>query len=138
MRKIILFIASLALPGCVSPEILSEKVDQWLFQQFGGLIFDASPELSTKDLHLDSGGLIGQRVIVRGEVLSWGEHGTHLVLGDQSGRLLVVTTGAIDLVKDFSGKNAKVIRVYGKVERGKKGLPYLFALAAIEEGENNS
>jgi hypothetical protein len=89
-------------------------------------------KVTTKEIHFDSGRLLGREVILEGQVLSYGKFDTYLVLSDESGRMLVVLThlvGADSEVEDTIKRqqNKSVLRVLGSVERGKKGLPYLLA-----------
>ena len=109
----------------------SDWVDTAGFVYLGTTVMTDTDTLTTKELHFDTGRLIGRKVIVEGEVLAWGEHSTHIVVKDGYGRLLVVTNKIPDLRHDIGKDKPERIRVLGTVERGKKGLPYLLATSIV-------
>jgi hypothetical protein len=51
------------------------------------------------------------------------------LLADKEGKVLVVTTELSESYKEFKGEQNPKIRILGRLERGKKGLPYLMARA---------
>lgn len=81
-------------------------------------------------MHLDSGALLGQEVIVEGVVVNVGKYTTHLVLSDESARMLVVLTNVID-AEGVVASERKNLRILGTVERGKMGLPFIMAEAVV-------
>jgi hypothetical protein len=118
--------------GCNEVDSLKRYVDYASFKAMGGTLFSDPNKVTTKEIHFDSGRLLGREVILEGQVLSYGKFDTYLVLSDESGRMLVVLThlvGADSEVEDTIKRqqNKSVLRVLGSVERGKKGLPYLLA-----------
>lgn len=117
----------LLLTGCWSGRSLPEAIDDFSFNLTGGTVFSDPSQVTTKELHFDTGHLLGKEIILEGQIVSTGKYFTHLVLNDDSGRMLVVLTHlekAEDLLKK---KDLYAVKVLGTVERGKKGLPYVLA-----------
>ena len=127
VRRLFFLWSLAALSACEGSEDLLERVDKYSFQFIGSTLFSQADELTTKELHFDTGRLLGKDVVVVGKVLSWGELGTHLVVKDEYGRLLVVTTHLEEPRKYQQEKGQADIKILGTVERGKKGLPFIFA-----------
>lgn len=125
---VVLF-AALAMSACQSAQNLSDGVDTWSFAKTGGTVFTSPFQVTTKQLHFDTGELLGKDIVLEGDVDYFGASFTHLVVGDKEGKMLVVTTDLTDTYKDFSGVKAAHVRILGRLERGKKGLPYLLARA---------
>ena len=112
--------------SCQRPNFSS--VDDYVFGMTGGTLFSDPIMVSSKDIHLDSGHLIGQDVVFQGRIVSKGDFETHFVLNDDLGRMIVVLTKLNNkafksLVVDDS------IKVLGVVERKSKGYPYISAKA---------
>lgn len=83
--------------------------------------------ITAKELHLDSGKLTNVPVVVEGQILATGDQFTHLLLSDDSGRILVQLTQLPEIEDYFRRFKPSRIKVIGILERGKKGLPYLVA-----------
>jgi hypothetical protein len=118
------------LTGCMKASELPQLVDRVAFEHGGGTLF-ANPDLLTmKEIHLDNGTLAGREIILEGQVAEVSEHRTYLVLTDDSARMLVVLT---ELDSAFASalkdKPPGHLRVLGRIENGKKGLPYIMARA---------
>jgi len=125
MRGIILLFC-LVGAGCQG---VRQSVDHRSFRWFGGTIFSEPGQVTMKEIHLDSGNLLGHEVIVEGTVVKRGEYFTHLIISDETARMLVVLTN-MDLSEELLKKHSpKMLRVLGTVERGKKGLPFVLARA---------
>ncbi len=121
----------LALLGsaCHSFDALSTNIDSWSFTHTGGTVFDSPFQVTTKQLHFDTGELFGKDIVLEGKVEYFGAAFTHLLLSDREGRVLVVTTELADSYRDFEESRKPKLRILGRLERGKKGLPYLMARA---------
>lgn len=117
------------LGGCQDKLPVSQAIDRRVFEHFGSTLFSDPDLMTTKELHFDTGRHLGREVVVEGSVLDLGEHGTHIVVKDDFGRLLVVTTDIGGVSNDMLIKENQPLRVLGVVERGKKGLPYIYARA---------
>ena len=117
----------IVLIGCESQFSFTEKIDHYFFKLSGGTIFSDPGQLTTKELHFDTGSLLGQEIIVEGDVVKTGKYHTHLVITDGSGRMLVVLTQIGETEKIFQDDFPKKLKVLGTLERGKKGLPYILA-----------
>lgn len=115
--------------GCTPLEKVQNRLDHLSFAWSGGTLFTEPFHVTTKQLHLDTGSLFGQDVILEGQVKAMGEEHTHLVLIDGEGRMLVVLTELEDAYQTLDAENNQRVRVLGRLERGKKGLPYIRALA---------
>lgn len=115
--------------GCTRLERAEEGVDRWSFGLTGGTVFSEPFQVTTKQLHFDTGKLFGQDVVLEGKIERKGEAGTHLVLSDAEGRILVVMTQLESSFRELEDPAVGGLRVLGRLERGKKGLPYLLAKA---------
>lgn len=134
MRATPLFVIMLFICSCDKEHPFREKIDTLSFEVFGRTLFKTPDSLTTKELLFDTGRLIGRDVVVEAEVLSWGEHDTHIVVKDKFGRLLVVTTQLKSLDKYRKQAVPKSLKIMGTVEREKKGLPFILAKAIKPEG----
>lgn len=83
--------------------------------------------ITAKELHLDTGKLTNIAVSVEGQILATGDQFTHLLLSDDSGRILVQLTKLPNIEEFFRRFKPSRIKVIGVLERGKKGLPFLMA-----------
>lgn len=130
MNKIILVFLTLLLfvMGALSwkkVEIVRDYVDELSFSWFGGTLFGDPLQVTTKQLHFDTGELFGRDVILEGEIVERGEASTHFLMRDNEGRVLVVLTSNDFGYRLLEKSSIRQIRVLGRLERGKKGLPYL-------------
>lgn len=127
MHKVLSLLILLLLSGCKDWKEVGVYTDSLFFEWGGVTFFSKASQLSTKELHLEAGRLLGRDVILEGDIILVGKYYTHLVVSDGFGRMLVVLTqleGVEDLLK---GGSVKRIKVLGVLERGKKGLPYILA-----------
>ena len=92
MFKLILILAFLS--SCDNSNL--SAVDSSVFQWTGGTLFSDPILVNSKDIHLDSGHLLGQSVVFEGKVISKGDYNTHFVLSDSLGRMIVVLTNLND------------------------------------------
>ncbi len=132
-----LFWISMLQMSCKPIERLEDGLDRWSFGMTGGTVFSNPFLVSTKQLHFDTGDLFGKDVVLEGEVIKKGEAGTYLVLKDGDGRILVVMTQLESSSRELEGYKSGSLRVLGRLERGKKGLPYVLA-KAIKAGEGSA
>lgn len=145
MYKLALLVACLPLLACEKVDEIKRSIDYQSFEKLGGTFFSQPGQVTTKELHFDSGRLLGREVVLEGEVVSYGRYDTHLVLGDDSGRMLVVLTDIDDAEGILEGATGDVgnskdtrLRILGSVVRGKKGLPYLLARSVVVVDKNGS
>jgi hypothetical protein len=106
------------------------SLNSLIYKSFGFSIGNEASVLSIKELRL-SGNIIESEVEIEGQVEEVSANNTYFVISDQTARLLVVTTEVLPTVRDVvfkSGKGSNV-KVLGRVEIGKKGLPFLKASA---------
>jgi hypothetical protein len=123
-------VLALLLSGChFKRSSLTVEVDKLSFELAGGTLFSEPSQVTTKEIHFDTGSLAGQDVIVEGEVQTTGKYFTHLVVNDEFGRMLVVLTQVEGAESFLLNHKPKHLKVWGTVERGKKGLPYVLAKA---------
>ena len=123
------FLFPLLFLGLTQCSEYEQNVDLWVFKWSGGTLFSAPNPLSVKEVHLPDESVPEGRVQVVGQVVEVGQYGTHVVISDSSARLLVVLT---ELEFEDALTELRVdqeIGVMGNVVSGKKGLPYLQALA---------
>ncbi len=117
------------LSGCSGWVPLSSRLDAVFFGLVGGTVFSDPYKVTTKQLHFDTGELFGKDVIFEGFVTEKGELSTYVVVRDEDGRMLVVLSQVDDAYKTLDRGDVNYIRVLGRLERGKKGLPYILAKA---------
>ncbi|MBC7533622.1 MAG: hypothetical protein H7318_18805 [Oligoflexus sp.] len=129
MKPIIAIFSLFILSSCHSVQSLGTGLDTWSFAQTGGTIFGSPFQVTTKQLHFDTGELFGKDIVLEGNVEYFGVAFTHLLLADKEGKVLVVTTELPESYKEFGKDHNPRIRILGRLERGKKGLPYLLARA---------
>ena len=132
-----LILALYFLGGCKKMEVVKSELDELSFSWTGGTIFGEPFKVTTKQLHFDTGDLFGREVILEGDIVERGESSTFLTLSDQDGRMLVVLTEVDDAYKFMSETKSSHVKVLGRLERGKKGLPYLLAKAITGETKSS-
>lgn len=123
----IMLLGLLLTLGCARKAGMKESIDYVAFEYTGGTFFSEPERVSTKELHLDGGQLTGKEVIIEGDIISLGKYATHLMVGDDSGKLLVVLTALEDADVKMKNRENRPIKILGSIERGRKGLPYLLA-----------
>ncbi len=128
LRNCPILMVCFLLSGCWNGSVFSVIVDEWLFRETGGTLFSNPERLTLKEIHLDNGTLVGRQVIVEGLVQEVSSVGTFLVIADQSARLLVVLT-EVDNTVGILPKRSELLHIFGTIESGKKGLPFLKAVA---------
>ncbi len=126
----LLILLAFVLSGCSQIESLASGFDRKSFELIGGTVFAEADLLTMKEIHLDTGILQGREVIIEGNILDVGKYFTHMVLSDESARMLVVLT-KVDARSYFKKQEVeqKSIRILGTIENGKKGFPYILAKA---------
>lgn len=116
--------------GCGRIENFYGAVDSVVFRAIGGTVFSKPDQVTLKEIHLDKGALVGQEVMVEGQVIETGRYDTYMVMSDTTARMLVVLTDVDDTMRVLS-KDVKVtktpVKIIGTVEYGKKGLPFIQA-----------
>ncbi len=137
MRQALCFgILLFAVTGCRNDSnSIVNSLDSLIYKSFGFSLANNASSLSIKELRL-SGNIVEAEVEIEGQVQEISPNNTYFVISDQTARLLVVTTELLPAVRDAvfqSGKGLNV-KVIGKVEIGKKGLPFLKA-SAITKSE---
>ncbi len=128
----------LFIPACQDVTGFKTRVDIMVFDSFGKTLFSRPEVLTTRDFHFDNGGYFGREVLIEGQVKEWGQYDTHLVVEDEFGRLLVVTTEIGKGEISVGDSESKAVRILGVVERGKKGLPFLLAKSIVELGAKST
>lgn len=134
------FIFLVLLPfnfSCQKIQVVKNYIDESAFSWTGGTVFGEPFQVTTKQLHFDTGDLFEKDVILEGKILERGEASTHLVMADQDGRILVVLTGVDESYRILGDESVNHVKILGRLERGKKGLPYLLA-KAVRPGVKSS
>lgn len=125
MKAFLVPLLALLCSSCI--ELSGYSIDSYLFSSFGWTLFSSPQQITLKEVHLDTGFLLGSEVVIEADVVDKSDELTFVVVKDSSARMLVVLTSlALDLDKI---KDAKSVKVWGTVESGKKGLPYIGAKA---------
>ena len=134
MRNLLFFSFSMFLLSCSNVNDIPQLLDYISFEYVGGTVFSDPEEVTLKEIHLDKGSLLGQEVILRGEIINIGSYHTHMVLADSTARILVVLTEIdfIDKINEFAS-NGKNVKILGTIDYGKKGLPYILAKSVMFE-----
>jgi len=118
---------SLILGSCEKTRELKQDFDYLSFRMVGATVFNKPNTVTTKELHFDTGRMIGRDVILEGKIVDLGKYDTYLVLSDGVGRMLVVLTHIEEAGDILNRSKNRQLKVLGSVERGKKGLPYVLA-----------
>lgn len=131
MRRLVRFalgaVAAASLTACVKLEDAQGFVDRAMFRQIGGTMFSTPDLISMKEIHLETVATKGKELILEGQVADVGQHGTYMVLRDENARMLVVLTDIVDAADIVKRDAHQTMKVWGTLETGKKGLPYLMA-----------
>ncbi|MDQ3233424.1 MAG: hypothetical protein M3Q07_16520 [Pseudobdellovibrionaceae bacterium] len=133
----ILLALALTHVSCQKIQGIKDDIDETSFSWTGGTVFGEPFQVTTKQLHFDTGDLFGKDVILEGDILERGESSTHLVMSDQDGRILVVLTAVDESYQILAQESVNCVKILGRLERGKKGLPYLLA-KAVRPGVKSS
>ncbi|MFW7378050.1 MAG: hypothetical protein ACOH5I_04520 [Oligoflexus sp.] len=123
----LLIFISLTLVSCDKGYKLRRNLDYLSFQMVGGTVFEKPNSVTTKELHFDTGRMIGREVVIEGKIVDLGKFDTYLVLSDGVGRMLIVLTHIEEAGDILTRSKNRQLKVLGTVERGKKGLPYILA-----------
>ena len=109
------------------------NIDHFSFCKWGTTIFTDPQQVSLKEIHLDTGNLLGRTIVIEGKLQDIGKHLTHIVVDDNTARMLVVLTHMRSAEEKIGNTPPKMVKILGVVERGKKGLPYVSAIAINKE-----
>lgn len=128
---------SASVTGCFKLDDAQGYVDRAMFRRVGGTMFSTPDLISMKEIHLETAATKGKELILEGEVTDVGQHGTYMVLKDENARMLVVLTDVVDATDIIKRNGHQTMKVWGTLETGKKGLPYLMAksLTVVAAGE---
>lgn len=116
-----------SLLSCYGKRPISSLMDQYWFNLTGSTFLSETPELPLKAIQFDNGSLIGREIIIEGSIVKVGQFLSHMVLADNTGRMLVVLTDIVEAGKLIGPSENGSMRILGTVERGKKGLPFVQA-----------
>ena len=105
------------------------SVDKKIFEYFGGTIWSSPAKISLREVHLDNGTLLGQLLLLQGDLVEVGKYFTYLVIADDNTRLLVSLSEIIDAERKIHINSSQQVRILGVLERGKRGLPIVAAKA---------
>lgn len=133
----VVLLLALSSISCQKIQDLKDDIDIRSFSWTGGTVFGEPFQVTTKQLHFDTGDLFGKDVILEGDILERGESSTHLVMADPDGRILVVLTSVDESYQILGEPSVNRVKILGRLERGKKGLPYLLA-KAVRPGVKSS
>lgn len=130
-RALCLSLLFFVVSGCKNDSnSIFSSLNSLIFKAFGYSIGNNASRLSIKELRL-SGNIIESEVEIEGQLEELSSNSTYFVISDQTARLLVVTTELLPAVRSdvFQSGKGSHVKVIGKVEIGKKGLPFLNASA---------
>ena len=123
----LLVLGAAPLTGCFNTSDAQSFVDRAMFRRVGGTMFSTPDLISMKEIHLEAVATKGKELILEGQVADVGQHGTYMVLKDENARMLVVLTDVVDASDIVKQGAHQTMKVWGTLETGKKGLPYLMA-----------
>ena len=128
------------LSSCHNIGDAADALDRLSFEKIGRTVFLKPAEVAIKEIHLDNNLLLGQDVVVQGYVDEVGKFLTYIVVSEsekttsqvaeRSSRMLVILTeinGSERYLRRAPG-DAR-LKIWGTIESGKKGLPYIQAKA---------
>lgn len=124
------------LTGCQKElEGLMQTVEGLTYKATGVTILSNPASVSIKELRL-SGNKLASEVVIEGKVEERSDNSTYFVISDETARMLVVTTDLTPRMSEvvFKGVEGSSVKVIGRVEIGKKGLPFLKASAITAAG----
>jgi uncharacterized protein YdeI (BOF family) len=130
-KLLILMLLSVTFTACTGDLDFSEYISRKNFSLTGGSFLSDAEQITVKEVILDNGTLLGREVIIEGKILEKGEFDTFVIIDDRSGRLLVVLTDMVGAGPRLKNTEESHLRVFGTVERGKFGLPFVKAKAFI-------
>jgi hypothetical protein len=133
----LLFLTALTQVGCQRElEHLIETVEGLTFKAAGVTLLSNPASVSIKELRL-SGNSTESEVVISGKVEERSDNSTYFVISDDSARMLVVTTDLTPRMSEvvFKGADGSTVKVIGRVEIGRKGLPFLKASAVTALGD---
>ena len=126
MPRYLLLSLALALPACQDLSQLPSSIDNLAFLAFGKTLYQKTESYDLRRLHADNTALLGQEVVVEGELVEVSDHFTYLTLTDQTANMVVVLTEIPD-ARERLGNETKTMRVLGRVESGEGDQPYILA-----------
>lgn len=138
MRFVVLVLFLLSAVGCQREASgLKRQIERFAFQISGLSVLGNPATVSIKELRL-SGNKLETQVVIEGKVEEFSENSTYFVISDESARLLVVTTDLPPKTSNvvYKGGTGSKVKVIGKVEIGKKGLPFLRA-SSVTSGSSS-
>jgi hypothetical protein len=117
--------------GCQSSKwrTLGQIIDTELFERIGGTLLLDSAQISLRAIHLEQGSIEGRLIVTDGIIRDRGKSDTHLIIDDETTRLLVVTTKIDNDSMERLAAVGQWVRILGTVDRGRKGMPVMTALA---------
>lgn len=123
---IVLFLTLSVLSSCSA---VGRGIDSYMFEKFGGTLFEDASKVTLKKVHLDNGSLIGKNIIITGKVEEIGEFGTYVVVSSDAVKVLVVLTHVSFVEKWLDKYKPKYLNVLGQLDVIKKGYPVIVAQA---------
>ncbi len=116
----------LTLSSCEKSQVWFRDVNSTVFSHFGGVLGKKPPELSVKQVHLSRDDYFQRDIFVTGQVMEIAKEGTFAIIDDEEGRLMVrLSHLPLEVFQKIKAKQK--IRVFGRLEYGKLGLPLLTA-----------
>ena len=108
--------------------------ERTLFRETGRVPFSSAVPVALSRLHLENSTFLDRSVRIKGEVIEVGDFFTYLVLFDGTAKILVLLAD-VDAHPIFdSHLKTKKIIVWGQVQNGTRGLPYMRAHEIADHG----
>lgn len=114
------------LTSCEQMQTALQDVNYAVFSNFGSIIGKKPPEISLKQVHLSREDYFLRDIFVSGKVIELADERTFAIIDDGDGTLLIKLTYLPVEVADKI-KESQKIRIFGKLEYGKLGMPILTA-----------
>lgn len=114
------------------------SIDSFIFQKFGGTLFEDASKVTLKKVHLDNGDLIGKNIIITGRIEKIGDYSTYLVISSDAARVLVVLTHISFVEKWLDKLKPRYVNVLGQLDVVKRGYPVIVAQALQKVDKSKS
>lgn len=120
-----LALALFVLEGCSSSKPLKETFSDISFHWAGRLFFDPVDPLPIKQVHLDFGGLRGNSIVIKGEVVRVSDYQSYFEIMDSTGKVTVSLAKTFIVPQKL--EKGVMVAVKGTLKNSKRGHPLVEA-----------
>ncbi|MBP6218696.1 MAG: hypothetical protein KA436_08930 [Oligoflexales bacterium] len=147
-RAFFYVLAALFLSSCQGGGCVQSSVDGGTFKYFGKTVF-ADPQRATLDqVYLNDALFVGKDLIFEGTLDEWDRYFTHALFTDDKSKILVLLTQIVTIPATWSSLDPRTyaessksrlrFEIWGKVERSRRGVPFVAAkfLRLLDDGSS--